>query len=186
MSVIFIILITVCYGVVLGSSERVDRKIKVTKIGSIYKVAYSRPLQTLVRVTILDETGNRVFSEKVISRGSFTRPYNLSLLPKGNYKICVSDDLGEYTKILRHGSGDWVAHIAKLNSEGNKYLIAIPKQDQDEVSIEIYDNKSELLFSESQTADIDFAKIFDLQSLSGVTIKVVNITTGQEKYFRTN
>jgi len=120
MSVIFIILITVCYGVVSGSSEGVERKIRVVKTGSIYRVTYRRPLQTLVRVAILDEAGNKVFSERIISNGSFTRPYNLSQLPKGNYKICVRDDLGEYTKVLRHGSGDWIAHIAKLNCEGNK------------------------------------------------------------------
>src|SRR5215467_12788974 len=96
MKVIFLCLAMVGCVAVFGKPDFSESKVAVVKNGSVFKVIYQGSVETMVKVTILNSDNLPIFSEKIISRGSFLRPYNFSHLPKGDYKICVDDQNGKH------------------------------------------------------------------------------------------
>jgi len=110
----------------------------------------SRPVEAIVKVTILDAENREVFEEKITSNGKFIRPYNLSELPKGvtrfvlmtkrentwrNFATPIQVMITQVAPLT--GSG--FVHITKLSGAENKYVISIPYQGDAEVAIRIYD-----------------------------------------------
>ncbi len=79
---------------------------------------------------------------------------------------------------------EWNAHVVKIKGVENKFMVAIPHQADDEVAINIYDQDEQLVFSEKQKLNTDFAKVYVLKNLEGGTIKVVNETSKKVKRYR--
>lgn len=63
----------------------------ITKDG-IVEVLYSSSELCNTKIEIRNATGHIVFSEIVRTRNGFSRPYNLSGLPPGVYKVIVSNE----------------------------------------------------------------------------------------------
>lgn len=63
----------------------------ITK-GKIVEVLYSSRVLCNTKVEIKNSAGHVVFSETVRTRNGFSRPYNLSGLPPGVYKVIISNE----------------------------------------------------------------------------------------------
>ena len=182
---ILLALVTVGCVVSYGWTKGPESRMAVVKTGEIIKVIYDGPSSAMVQVTILDSDGNEVFTEKVASEGGFIRPYNFSLLPKADYKISVTDKAGEYSETVSTRDKEWIANVAKLNAEEEKYLVAIPYQGDGEVAIRVYDENDQVVYSETQVMQGDFAKIYNLKNLDrGATVRVLNESSGEERSSR--
>src|SRR5258708_7988949 len=96
MSVVLVALGTIGCAVELGSPKSSEGGVAIIKNGAVVKVIYQGPSESVVKVTILDGDDQKVFEEKIYSNGKFIRPYNLSQLPQGDYKICVDDKNGKH------------------------------------------------------------------------------------------
>ena len=184
-NLVLFILVTGCYAVTHGSPLHANRKINVEQTGDVFHVTYKNPTQSAVKLAILDANGQEVFSEKVISKSGFTRPYNFSELPKGDYHIRITDNAEVYDELLCHRDQKWVARVAKVKGQENKYIVAIPHQNHHEIAVQVYNQNEELVFSENQTVDTDFAKIYKVRDLESPIIKVVNLSTGEERLLKT-
>ena len=194
MSVIFFALAAVGCAVASGNPTSSERNgVVVVKTGEVFKVVYQMPQASTVKITILNDNDQEVFSEKIISTGKFIRPYNLSHLPKGNYKICVDDQNGRHVETqcnteskeagvvgVAHENG-LIAHVVRLKNVDNKFLVSILQHGQADVEIHIYDQEQKLVYSEMQRLDGNFARVYALKNLDGATIGVVN--QGKEKLF---
>ena len=183
LSLIIFMLVTVSCVVLQASPNGHDQGIKVRKAGDIFKVTYQSPVECRVKVTITDAKGEVLFTEKVDSHGGFTRPYNFSQLPKGDYTIQVEDLSGSYSEKLSYRDKKWVTHIGKIKSEENKYIVAIPGLGKQEVIVYVYNQFQELVFTDHVFNDGDFAKVYHLKDLEGATIQLVNQFSGETKVF---
>jgi|GEM_PF-1328981 hypothetical protein len=195
MSVIFFALAAVGCAVAFGNPKFSQGKVAIVKNGEVFKVIYEGPAETLVKVTILGPDDQEIFSEKIISHKNFLRPYNFSQLPRGDYKICVDDQNGQHVEKICNtelrgvdpdamiDEQDLRAHVVKLKDAPDKYLVAIPKQEETEVEIHVYNQDHLLVFTEKQKLDQGFAKVYVLKNLEGATIGVAQ-QSGKEKLFR--
>jgi len=205
--ILFAVAAMVCAVAFGGPNYGSESKVAVLKNGDVFKVIYQGPAESIVNVTILDADEQPVFKEKIISHGNFIRPYNLSQLPKGDYKICVDDQAGKRfeklcsTDIEANGTtneeqvtdldekewtthkDEWNAHIAKLKGAENKFMISIPHQGNDNIAINIYDQNQQLVFSEHQKIEKDFAKVYVLKGLNGASFRVINQTSKKVKRY---
>jgi len=191
---IFIALAAVSCAVALGNT--LENKVAVIRTGEVFKVIFKSPEESIVQVTILDTDRTPLFTEKIISRGEFIRPYNLSQLPKGDYKICIDDQNGEHiekicstesavaSSSLDVGDNVLMAHVLKIKGADNKYLVAIPRQGETEAEIHIYDQYDQLIYSEKLKLNSDFAKVYALQNLERATFGFIGQFSGKEKLFR--
>ncbi|SRR5258706_10115152 len=185
-----------CVVVFGGPNYGSESKVAVLKNGDVFKVIYQGPAESIVKVTIFDADEQVIFTEKIIS-DKFMRPYNFSQLPKGEYKICIDDPSGKHVENLSYtdtekaeeqvadlDNKEWNAHITKLKGAENKYMVVIPHDADDEVAINIYDQNQQLVFSEQQKIEKDFAKVYVLKDLEGGSIRVINQTSKKEKRYR--
>jgi hypothetical protein len=179
---IMILLALVTWGCVVsfGGTKGPESHMAVVKTGEIIKVIYESPVSSQVKVTISDADGNEVFAEKVESAEGFIRPYNFSLLPKGDYTISLADKNGEYSENICTRDKEWVANVIKLGAREEKYMVSIPYQGPGEVAIQVYDQHEQLVYSETVVMQTDFAKIYNLKNLDeGATVHVVNQSSGE-------
>ncbi len=182
MIMILLALVTVGCVVSFGGTKGPESHMAVVKTGEIIKVIYESSVSSLVKVTISDQDGNEVFAEKVASNEGFIRPYNLSLLPKGDYKISLTDKDGEYSEKVTTREKEWIANVAKLKGPEEKYLVAVPYQGPGEVAVLVYDQNEQLVYSETQAMQGDFAKIYNLKNLDRGTVQVVNQSSGEVRH----
>ncbi|HLZ16098.1 MAG TPA: hypothetical protein VKQ08_03625 [Cyclobacteriaceae bacterium] len=194
MSVFLLALATVGCAVALGGPEFSESSVAILKNGAVIKVIYQGPVESVVKVTILNADNQKVFEEKINSNGKFVRPYNLSELPEGDYKFCVDDKNGKHMEticstdrgvdqVTDAKDTQWLVHVAKLNGTENKYMVSIPYQGDAEVAVSIYDKNQQLIFSEQQRIVSPFAKVYSLKNLDEASILVVNPSLKKEKRF---
>jgi hypothetical protein len=196
MNVFVFVLAMVGCAAALGNSKFSESKIAVLKNGNVFKVIYQGPMESTVKVTIVSPDDQEIFTEKIISDGAFIRPYNFSKLPEGDYKICIDDQNGRQEKTLchtessepehNHGSTvadqELISHVVKIRNAKNKYLVSVLHRNEDAVKIQIYDQHQQLIHSEMQKLNNDFAKVYVLQNLEGATIGISK-PSGKEKLF---
>jgi hypothetical protein len=185
MIVFVLMLVTVGYAMSFAGLPSEDNLVVVQR-GDVFKVLYSGQSDAPVKVAILDNRGTEVFSEKLDASNGFIRPYNLSQLPRGDYKICVLDESGEQAEKICTRVKEWPARISRMNDTEDKFMLTIPHQANTEVSISIYDKDNTLLYSANENITGGYAKVYVLKNLTeGATIKLVNQATGEEKYLVT-
>ncbi|HZX74581.1 MAG TPA: T9SS type A sorting domain-containing protein [Cyclobacteriaceae bacterium] len=167
----------------LGSPFKGESKVSVVKKGEIFQVIYEAQQSSVFQVTISDEQGNKLFSEKIVG-DHIARPYDFSQLPKGDYILNVQDQNSTQTQTICHHDKALIARLAKLktseNSE-NKYMVTIPKQDDSDMMVSVFDQYDHLVYSEKAGVDQDFARIYNLKNLAGGSIQVFNKLSGETK-----
>jgi len=186
MSVI-VVLALVC-GV--SSSALSESRVAVIRSGEVFKVIYKNNDLANVKVMISDAHGEKVFSEELISVHGFIRPYNFEDLPLGDYTICIIDVDGKKTEKICFDERTtavkktWTAHIGKVHNEHKKVLVAVPPQNTNNFSVNIYDRDDQLVYKEDQPGT-GYARVFNLQGLdSGATVHLVNHATGETKSYK--
>jgi len=167
-------------------------RMSVVRAGEIFKVIYKGHDLVNVKIAITDLDGNKVFAEELISVHGFVRPYNFSQLPKGDYLVCVTDDVGMNTEkisyeeqVANDHTKNWTAHLSRLNTGKNKVLVAIPQQQSNDFTIKIYNHNDDLIYMENHSQRIDFAKIYHLKNFEGGAVfHVTNNSSGETKIYR--
>lgn len=178
MMLVIMILAMVC-AVSMAKSES---QMAVVRHGEVFKVIYKSPDLSNVKVSIVDNNGTEVYAEKLISIQEFARPYNFSELPKGDYTIFVEDGSGKKSEKIHFIDQPWIAHISRLKDEGVKVMVAVPNKGVTDFTLQVLDPNDQLIYTENQKIDADYAKVFNLKNLGyGATINLVNHATGQTK-----
>ena len=135
----------------------------VIKNGSTFRLFYKGAQQSDVKVLILNDENQIVYSEKIKNTDGFARPYNFSNLPEGHYSIQIKDNAGVRTETVNHQTEreEKTMHLLRLDGTG-KYVLSVPSQGKQDLSITIFNDMNEVLYESDEKINGDFARIYNL------------------------
>ncbi len=147
-----------------GADPKTPSGMSVVKSGNICKIFYRGEQRGNIQVTIYNENGRVVFSEVIRKKDNFMRPYNFSTLPEGTYTIALND--GQTTRLEKFAhvlnKDQRPIRLIRVNNTGNKYLLAIPNEGHDVLTISIFNDHSSLLYRATESVRGNFAKVYYL------------------------
>ncbi len=149
----------------------------VLKSGSTFKLLYKGASNTDVKILILNDDNEIVFSEKIKNEGGFLRPYNFTELPEGDYHFQLTDINGRQTEKVnyRKGSNSKVAHLLRVGGNNEKFILSVPNKGTDILTVTIYDAENTVLYTEREKVTGDFGKVYTFKGLQGnVTFNVTD------------
>ena len=172
------LLLVVLLAVVSNATFAKIGEVKVTKDSSaIFKLHYSKPVMTKVKIQILDEKGKKVFSE-TINKGtqSFVRPYNLSEVGEGTYTFQVIDNEETTTfefdyRTEKAAKATTLANIKKMDNE--RVFVMLANQTSTSVTINILENGKNI-YTAVEAVNGQFAQLFNLKgaNLQNVSFEI--------------
>src|SRR5690606_11632736 len=122
----------------------------VMNMPSGFKLFYKSSKVADVKITIYDEEGTVVFQEKLRSIDSFIRPYNLSNLDEGEYRVELDEDGIRQVRKVRFGQDvkPFTARLVAVAGTTGKYVLSVPDSGSDSLFIRVFGNDGELLHSQ--------------------------------------
>jgi len=153
----------------------------VLKNGSTFRLLYKGIKQSDVKVLILNDENQIVFSEKIKNTDGFARPYNFSELPEGNYSIQLKDQSGVRTETVNHHSkkeSKKTMHLMRVPGTA-RYILSVPNKGASDLSIAIFNDLDEVMYRSEENISGDFARIYNLGSNAGNFRFVVTDSKGQ-------
>ena len=172
------LLLVVLLAVVSNATFAKIGEVKVTKDSSaIFKLHYSKPVMTKVKIQILDEKGKKVFSE-TINKGtqSFVRPYNLNEVGEGTYTFQVIDNEETTTfefdyRTEKAAKATTLANIKKMDNE--RVFVMLANQTSTSVTINILENGKNI-YTAVEAVNGQFAQLFNLKgaNLQNVSFEI--------------
>ncbi|MGC3944481.1 MAG: hypothetical protein QM762_08185 [Chryseolinea sp.] len=164
----------VTFGAFAGNKPTAAAGVAVVSNGTTLKLYYKAASESNVKISISNEEGQIVYTEKLKNTDGFVRPYNLASAPSGEYTIEVTDEYSTHTEKVTIGQQHKpeLASLLRVTGEDGKYLLAIPSKEAKGISIRILaDDK--VIYDEVMEISSDFAKIYNLKKVKGeVTFEI--------------
>jgi hypothetical protein len=142
----------------------------------IFKVIFEGKDQVNATVSVLDVTGKIVFTETISGKNGFILPMNFKGLKSGEYTVEVKHggntlvetiNYSAYTRTVEPSTIQNV-HVAKLSNNG-KYLLSVAKSGNEPITISVFNTKNELVHFETRKAEGDFAVVYDITAIPGIS-----------------
>ena len=152
--------------------------ISVLRKGELIKLLYKGAKPTDVKVNILNQENEVIYTDKIKGTDGFIRPYNFSNLPQGSYSFELIDNLGN--REIKHvdyklESRKKVMHVVRVAGTTDKFVVSVPNAGQSKLSINIYDDNGRLIYAEQEQINGDFARVYNIKDHSGrVTFEVID------------
>jgi hypothetical protein len=166
-------------------------EIAITNVNSRVKVIYDNDEPSNAMVTIRDQDGRIVFSEKIRKNAGFIRPYDLSKLPNGRYEVSVMNlDNNELTKKIVSNDihePEMLAHVNDIPGTENHYLLTVANQNNKLVTIEIFNEANDKLYHSQRRINDDYGCVFVMKNVprhEQLTFYIKNDTAS--KFIRVN
>ena len=142
---------------------------------SVLKVYYTSVQAGDVKVSILNQKDQTVFSETIKKISGFVRPYNLTGLAAGKYTIVIQDKNGKREEVVNYSAGkiEKLINIVRLPEDG-KYLLSVKSNASDKINVNVYDRDNRLIHSEARDIKKDFAEVLNLKSINEFTIEITD------------
>lgn len=158
-------------------------RISVLKKGETIKLLYKGEEQNDVKVIILNEKNDIVYTEKIKSTQGFIRPYNFSQLPQGNYSFELIDNKGRQVEQVKYqiDRENRVIHVSRVAGTSNKFVLSVPSKNPDKLSVTIYNALNGVLYSGTEDISGDFARVYNLENYSGQVTFEVTDSKGRTK-----
>lgn len=130
----------------------------------IFKLTYKSEESTRVQITIFNSQKEIVFNETVVDMANFTRPYNFSRLPEGEYTIEVKDNVGRKIEKVNysHGTVKSIISVFKLANTPSKYLLTAVNEGANEITVNILNADGDSLYHETLSVNGNFGLIYNL------------------------
>jgi hypothetical protein len=166
------IIVTLAFfcGSILTCTAQTAEKVTIqSDLGyGIYSLVYKTPVPENVKVLILNDKGDVIFKESLAKTMSFSRPYNFSDQPAGEFTIVVEDKDGKTERkimyaIKKVGSSVDVSRIANAS---NKYLLVIDNKEADQIQVKIVDKGKNVVYEESIMVNGRYAVVYNLDKLN--------------------
>jgi len=147
--------------------------------GEIVKIFYQSENSERVKVTIYNADKKAVFSEQIKNKSSFIRPYNLENLPYGEYTIVLEDKDGRSEEKITYGKKDADAFASIISHKnGRKAMVALFSKGETEITYNVLDSDSRVLYSQTETINGQAAKAFNLEKVKGAVTILVSGSNG--------
>lgn len=150
------------------------------------QVFYKGDKATNVQISIYDSENKRKFSEVVKNSEGFSRPYDLSKLKAGEYRIEMNDGINTIVETVntQASAPTFLLQVIKLQHEANKYVVMASHKNASSLTIRIEDTAHNLLLEHNDTMHEQYAKVFTLsENLQHCTFIVTN-NKGEELTIR--
>jgi hypothetical protein len=165
-------------GTVDDPGKSSDAAVMISRNGQV-KVFYKGNEVNTVIISIYDENNNLKFTEKIKGRNQFMRPYNLSELAKGDYRIVVND---KQTTITQHYSNynktNLAAHIQKVKQSESSFLLTVSDPAAEEVQVDVVNESGKVLMSHKINGKGQFAQLYKLNKIEGEVFFRVSSDSG--------
>ena len=175
-------LVAMFVSVTAFANESVNSKLVVLDQKSgVFKVIYEGSGAGKVSMKIIDNTGNRLFSEPIKSNNGFSRPVNFDGMAPGVYTIEITDANGTLIEKVNYKS-ETIAknvYISKTADEG-KYLLAVTDESTREISVRIFDGESNLVHDGKVTVRGNFGIVYNLRKVAGTPTFEVTDANGND------
>ncbi len=154
----------------------------------LYHLYYESRKEENVKVVVMDEYKNRLFSKTIKKTKGFTLPINFLDANEGKYEIMIQDGTGTTFKAVEvSAAGNMELVSSKLSKvEDGKVRLTISGPVIDDITVYIYDEKK-LLFEDEISNAGGFTKVYDLRSVPAraLTFLVATdlITLSSEKVY---
>ena len=136
---------------------------------SIFKVIYEGEKTGNVRLTILNEKRETVFSETTRKVDGFIRRINFAGMQPGEYTVEVADGSGKKTQKVVYAIEASIksVSVSKIAEEG-KYLLAVTNNRPEQINVRIFDGAYNLVHSEDMTVNGNLKLVYNLKDVAGV------------------
>ena len=152
--------------------------ISVLRKGETVKLLYKGERQNDVKIYILNQDNEIVFSEKIKATEGFIRPYNFSMLPEGNYSFELVDNIGRHQAQqidYRLERRKRLMHVVRVAGTTDKFVLSVPNEGESKLSVTIYDDSNRVMYTENESINGDFAKVYNIREHVGeVTFEIVD------------
>lgn len=148
-----------------NTGKKVDKaeEVKLVKTSNrIYNVIYPFEEETTVAVTIRNEKGHVVKTERIENRKGFMRSYDFSQMNEGLYKIQFEDGDERFEKSLILSNEKSLDLIPKANG---RYQLLAKFSDRSDLYVNIFDEKGEIVYHEKHSKSAGFSRTYDLSEL---------------------
>jgi uncharacterized cupredoxin-like copper-binding protein len=174
MKKIMVLVVSVLFSTLVFANGTTDKAasstVAVMNYGSnSFKVFYKAQKSGNVTVSIRNEKGEIVYSEKLLKIDGFIRPYNFENLPAGQYSIQIENQEGKQVEKVNFGAGkvEKIVTIAKVPSDEGRYLLSGFSKGADNISVHIYDAEGKTIYTEDRKVDGRFQQIYNLKNIKG-------------------
>jgi len=153
-------------GVVLGTTAFAnttgDKDVKVKPVNDEkVELTYLTDSRCKVKVNIYDQEGKKVFGEYISNSKSFSKAYDLSSLPAGEYAFEVIDnDKVVVEKVKTFEMPSAKAEIIQESDE--KYKVTVKGTMVNPVAINIYDKFGKLIYGDFVDLGTGFTRTYDM------------------------
>ena len=151
----------------------------------VFKIVYKAESAGTVKISIVNSSNAIVYAETLTNVDGFILPLNFSDLQYGEYVVSVTDAVGKKSEKLTYlpqlVSASTI-HVAKMSGE-NRYLVAVPAQGDQVVTVKIFDRSNNLLHDETTEVKGNFGQIYNTKNIigsNGLTFEVTD-STGNTK-----
>jgi len=134
---------------------------------AIYKVVYTNPGATRVKMSVYKGTGEKVYSESLTVDG-FVRSLNFKAMSHGAYTIEMTDNTGRYVQKVDYSLPKPSSiHVSRIGREVNKYLLSVANNANSQVSVRILDGDNNLVHTQNLAVNGSVGLVYDLAAVSG-------------------
>jgi len=153
-------------------------------VNGLFKVYYKAAEAANVKISILNDQDQQVFTETLRKVDGFIRPYSFNNLPEGFYTIRIEDGTSVQAEKVEYRSGEIekLIHVRKVASEEGKYLFTATGKGQENITINIYNPADQLLYTESRLVKDTYATVYNLSKVKGaISFEVVHSNGTSQK-----
>lgn len=156
----------------------------------IFKLVYLEKSDGIVKVALKNEKGELVHNQTIKNSDGFAQPYNLENLNDGEYSFEITNPDGTTVKeniIVEKPSANFAADVLDVN-DNKKFRLAIVYKDQAALptSVKIYNEKDDLIYSETAENLRSFRKVYDLKDVYGDSFRFVISNKSGTKFITMN
>jgi hypothetical protein len=168
---ILLVLVTVTGSVMATEvNPNASTGMAVMKIQNGFKLFYKGTKVQNVTVSIINEEGRVVFTQKIKNIDSFARRYNLNSLPFGEYTIELASAEGKLLEKVKYTNTVVAPSVGKMNlisltNAPSKYVLTVPNTGTTDISVKIFSADNKLMFEGTEQITGNYAKLFDLQAV---------------------
>lgn len=145
------------------------------KGSEVFRVIYKSENPSKVKLSVYNAASEVVFTENMGSVGGFIRPLNFSGLAFGEYTIELTDGSGKKTEKVSYqpAKSTTNVHVSKL-AQPDKFLLSVTNSGKETITVRIFDEENNLLHVSSKEITGDYAQLFAVKDLAGVTFEISN------------
>lgn len=161
----------------VGKDEPVAHGLAVVPVkgSEVFRVIYKSETAGKVKLSVYNSAAQVVFTETMTSVDGFIRPLNFSGLAFGDYTIELADATGKKTEKVSYRPAKPTAnvHVSRLVAN-DKFLLSVTNSAKDVITVKIFDDASNLVYVSSKEVTGDYAQLFSVREIQGVTFEISN------------